>query len=349
MTILYGIPSEGMGHATRATVVIDYLLSLGHDVQIVSSDKVYQLLSSKYPGRVHQIRGFHFAWKQDQISISGTIKKNLKELPQQLQENLAQSLRMLKRFQFDLVISDFESFAWAFATFFKIPLWSIDNMQVIARTQLDIPIPVAEKKNFRLSRQVVRLKVPGAHRYFISSFFFPPIQKSKTVYIPPIIRESLLKTKVKTGNHVLMYQSSMKKNDLLQVLKQCPKQTFIIYGLNIEEEYENCQFRKFSEAGFIHDLTTAKAVMANGGYSFLSEAIYLHKPVYSVPIPNQFEQFVNASYIDQLGYGMKADQFEINHVTRFLKQIPLYRNNLKSYQQDGNQLLYQHLDQYLKK
>ena len=46
MRILYGLCGEGMGHATRSKVVIDHLLSRGHDVLCAASDQALRVLSS---------------------------------------------------------------------------------------------------------------------------------------------------------------------------------------------------------------------------------------------------------------------------------------------------------------
>ena len=38
-----------------------------------------------------------------------------------------------------------------------------------------------------------------------------------------------------------------------------------------------------------------------------SEALYLGKPVFSLPVAWQFEQWLNARYLDDLGYGVMCD------------------------------------------
>ena len=63
MNILYGVPGEGLGHATRSKVVIGHLLAQGHQVCVVSSSRAYTMLAAAFPGRVHEIRGFHLAYK----------------------------------------------------------------------------------------------------------------------------------------------------------------------------------------------------------------------------------------------------------------------------------------------
>ena len=65
----------------------------------------------------------------------------------------------------------------------------------------------------------------------------------------------------------------------------------------------NLEFRPRSNEGFVEALRTARGVVAGGGFSLLSEAVYLGKPVLSIPLRGQFEQLMNARYLERLGYG----------------------------------------------
>ena len=81
MKILYGVPGEGMGHATRSKEVVAFLLAQNHDVQIVSSHKAFTFLHKHFPERVHEIKGLHFGFKDGKISKWETFKLNLKKSP----------------------------------------------------------------------------------------------------------------------------------------------------------------------------------------------------------------------------------------------------------------------------
>ncbi len=288
MNILYGVPGEGMGHATRSKVIIDYLLQ-EHNVQVVSSSRAFQFLNQSFPNRVHEIQGMHFAYKNEQVSKMGTLMLNVKNGPKNLFKNFTEYLHIKKSFKPDLVISDFESFSFLYAKQNDLPYISIDNMQVIDRCILDIKIPKEEKKNFALSKSIVKMKVPHANCYLITSFFEVEIKKEHTILVQPIVRDAIIEANPERGNHVLMYQTSSKLGTVTQVLHQIPEITFIVYGFNKELVDKNIIFKSFSESGFVNDLASAKAVIANGGFSFISEAIYLKKPIYSFPLKNQFE------------------------------------------------------------
>lgn len=346
MKILYGLPSEGMGHATRSKVIIQYLLQQ-HDVQIVTSDKAYTFLAVHFPNRVHQIDGFHLAYRQAEISVGKTLLWNLTNAPKSLINNTKQYFQSIKDFNPDLVISDFESFTYFYAKLHRKPLISIDNMQVIDRSKLQIDIPNEERLNYKLAKNIIKAKVVRANHYLITTFFHPPIQKKYTTYIPPIIRDEIVGAIISIQNHIVIYQSSTPQKILLPILHHFSKEEFIVYGFNQTKQIKNVTLKAFSEQEFSNDFTSAKAVMANGGFSFLSEAVYLHKPIFTVPIPNQFEQFVNSSYVQKLGYGMQATSFNVESINIFFNDLASFQIKLNTYQQEGNQIAFIKLNEIL--
>ncbi len=343
---MYGVPGEGMGHATRSKVVIDFLLQ-NHNVEVVSSSRAYQFLNKNFPNRVHEIQGMHFAFKASEVSKTGTFLLNLKNAPKLLFQNFSEYLHLKKDFKVDLVISDFETFTTLFAKRHDLPLISIDNMQVINRCKLDIEIPNNEKKNHTISKSIIKMKVPKADHYFITSFFDAVVDKENTTIVPPIVRKAIIDAKTQNGEHILMYQTSSKQNDVAKILHQIPNQIFYVYGFNKDAIDKNVVFKKFSEEGFVADLASAKAVIANGGFSFISEAVYLKKPIFSFPLKNQFEQFVNAAYIDKMGFGRHFDDFNADNLKAFLFDLSSFSNNLKSYNQTGNEVLLELLNEKL--
>ncbi|MES2133581.1 MAG: MJ1255/VC2487 family glycosyltransferase [Bacteroidota bacterium] len=344
MNILYGVPGEGMGHATRSKVVIDHLLKMHHHVCILSSGRAFQFLDKTFPGKVIEIKGFHFAYKNAEVSKTATFLSNLKSAGKNLIYNTGKKLLIEKNFSPDVVISDFESFSFFFAKEHRLPIISIDNMQVMDRCSLDIAIHKEEKNNYLLAKNIVKAKVPGCDHYFISSFFEAEIKKKNTVIVPPIVRDIIQKANVSKEKHIVMYQTSSSLKTVKEVLQQLPQETFYVYGMNQDVTEGNVIFKPFSEADFINDLASAKAVIANGGFSFISEAVYLKKPVYSFPIHNQFEQWMNAAYIDKLGYGRHFNDLSADQLKAFIYDLPSFEKKLSSYSQNGNEVLFKALD-----
>ena len=324
MNILYGVPGEGMGHATRSKVVIDYLLQQNHSVKVVSSARAFQFLDAAFPGKVIEIKGFHFAYKNSEVSKRATFMLNLKSAGKNLIYNFEKKLFIENTFTPDIVISDFESFAFFFAKLHKLPIISIDNMQIMDRCELSIPIGKEEKINYKLAKQIVKAKVPSCKHYFISSFFDAPIKKANTTIVPPIIRQGIIDTKTTRGQHILMYQTSSSAEAVQETLSKLPDELFFVYGMNKEYTDGNVIYKIFSEKGFIDDLASSKAVIANGGFSFISEAIYLKKPIYSFPIHNQFEQYMNAAYIEKKRYGSHFNLLAADNLKAFLYELYVF-------------------------
>jgi UDP:flavonoid glycosyltransferase YjiC (YdhE family) len=58
-------------------------------------------------------------------------------------------------------------------------------------------------------------------------------------------------------------------------------------------------------------LLGADALVINGGYSAVSEAFLLRKPVFVVPVPGHAEQFVNTCLVRDLGLGSVATESDV--------------------------------------
>lgn len=348
MNILYGVPGEGMGHATRSKVIITYLLSLNHNVQVVSSERAFKFLSESFPGRVHEIKGFHLQFKNAQVSKRKTFSNTLKTSPTNLIKNVRAYRLLSSNFSPDLVISDFESFAYYFAKLHKTPIISIDNMQVINRCKLDVTIPSGEKENYYIGKNIVKAKLPGCDHYFITAFFEATVRKDNTTMVQPIIRNEILKAKTSQQQHIVVYQSSSSQGNLVEILKRIPSQTFFVYGFNKTEQHGNVQLKSFSEKGFIDDLASAKAVITNGGFSLISEAVYLHKPICSIPIKNQFEQLLNGLHVEKMQYGRCFPEFSADSIKSFLFDLDTFSVALGNYKQNGNEELFKNLTSTIK-
>ena len=111
----------------------------------------------------------------------------------------------------------------------------------------------------------------------------------------------------------------------------------------------NLRFRPFSEPAFIEDLATCRGVIAGGGFTLMGEAVFLHKPMLAVPLAGQFEQFLNARYLEREGFGMFAENFEDPATVRaFLDRTATLTRNLARYQQKDNRAILDAIDEFLR-
>lgn len=350
MRILYGVVGEGMGHAMRSRVVLEHLFSRGHQVEIMASSRAADFLRRHFGERawVHRIHGMHIDYRDNRVRRGSTLWTNLLQGSLALPRQLAAYFELLAEFHPDLVISDFDSFTYLYARLSRLPIVSIDNMQVINRCTLDEDAIAEQKGEFLLTRAFVKGKLPFCEHYYVSSFFAAPVRKPRTTLVPPILRPEILAKTPTRGDHWLIYQTAEGYDALLDTLRALGVECRIYgmrRGLTEEVVDGNLRFRPFSEQGFIDDLASARAVVAGGGFTLLGEAVYLRKPVLAVPVGGQFEQFLNARYIQKLGYGRCADNLDDPATLRgFEAALSACEDNLASYAQDGNQLLFDALD-----
>ncbi len=350
MRILYGVVGEGMGHATRSRVLLEHLVQK-HEVHIVVSGRAKDYLAKRFDN-VHGIWGLTIAYQGNSVKNLQTAFQNLKCAITGWPQNIRQYFDLVDKFEPDVVISDFESFSYLFGRNHFLPVISVDNMQIINRCRHDPDVLGSYEDAFELTRAIVKAKVPGCFHYLITTFFEPPVRKERTTLVPSILRPEILSAKSEEGEHLLVYQTSTSNAALPELLKATGLPCRI-YGLrrDITEDVRdgNLLYRPFSERGFIDDLRTARGVLAGGGYTLMSEAVYLRKPMLSVPVEGQFEQTLNALYLEKLGYGMHAPTLTPERVGSFLERVPDARRALAGYTQEGNTRILSALEAQLEK
>jgi uncharacterized protein (TIGR00661 family) len=355
MRILYGVVGEGMGHAIRSRVVLDHLFAQGHEVEIMASSRAADFLRRHFGERawVHRIHGMHIDYRDNRVRRGSTLLTNLLQGGLALPRQLAAYFELLAEFHPDLVISDFDSFTYLYARLSRLPVISIDNMQVINRCSLDEETIAAHKGEFLLTRAFVKSKLPFCEHYYVTSFFPAPVRKPRTTLVPPILRSDILATAPTRGDHWLIYQTAEGYDALLDSLRALGVECRIYgmrRGLGEEVVEGNLRFRPFSEGGFVDDLASARAVIAGGGFTLLGEAVYLRKPTLAVPVQGQFEQYLNAQYIQKLNYGRYAAHLDDPATIKdFQAALSSCEDSLASYHQDGNRTLFDALDARLAK
>jgi uncharacterized protein (TIGR00661 family) len=305
-------------------MVLDHLDRAGHEVTVVASQRAFPFLAKRFADRprmrFREIHGLHLNYENNALEVGKSILTNLGQAPVGLARNIATYLDLQKDGERpEVVISDFESWAFFYGLNHYLPVISIDNMQIINRCTH--PPAITEDPSFQLAKAAVKVKLPGAFHYLITTFFFPDVRKERTTLIPPILRPEILAAAREPGDHVLVYQTSAANELLLPMLRRLPGR-FKVYGMGKEGVDGNVELRPFSEAGFIDDLRTARAVLAGGGFSLMSEAVHLGVPMYAVPIAGQYEQELNARYLESLGYGTWSERFEEDRIVDFLAHLP---------------------------
>ena len=350
MKILYGVVGEGMGHAMRSRVILEHLVEQGHDVEIMASGRAVDFLAKRFEG-VNKIHGLHMIYEENRVRPAKTLWSNVVTGAVGVPQNIAAYFELITTFRPQAVISDFESWTYLYGKTHRLPTLSIDNMQIINRTKLPEEIIEGHQAEFQLTKTFIKSKLPWCDEYFITTFFRPPVRKERTTLFPPILRPEILSAKRRGGDHLLVYTTGEGNGGFVQALAKTGLECRI-YGMRrgiTEEQVEgNLRFQPFSEDKFIDDLASCKAVIAGGGFTLMGEAVYLRKPMLAVPLARQFEQVLNARYLELEGYGRQAASLDdAKTVHDFVAAVPACEAKLATYMQDGNVAIMTALDGWL--
>jgi uncharacterized protein (TIGR00661 family) len=348
--ILYGVVGEGMGHAIRSRVVIDHLARV-HDVQVVVSGRAHDYLKARERDRlgVKRIWGLSIVYEDNEVRSFRTVLANvagaaLGGWPR----NVRAWFDVVEAFRPDVVVSDFETWSYLFARTRNLPCISVDNIQIVNRCEHPHEVIAGHEKDFLVAKGIVKAKLPGCFHYLVTTFFRPPVAKPRTTLHPPVLRPEILAARPEPGEHVLVYQTSTSNPALPEILRRSGRECRM-YGLRrdlrADERDGSLLWRPFAEETFVEDLRTARAVVSGGSFTLMSECVYLHKPMLAVPVRKQFEQVLNARWLERLGYGAAAEEITADGLARFLERVPELERALGGYRQDGNRELLGKLDE----
>lgn len=335
MKILYGVNGEGMGHATRSEVVIESLIG-EHDVRIMASGAAYRYLSGFFEN-VSKVFGPSFAMENGEIrkwqSVTGVLAMARREIP----ESVSTWLDTVREWRPDVVVTDFEPLSGIYARWSQTPLVCVDNIHMIDRCRHDPEILEGAFEELQVARAVVRAMSAPAGDYVIPTLFHPEVIKGRTQLVRPILRQPVIDASPTRGEHLVVYSAG--GEELIEVLRSSPVPCHV-YGMRDGDAVGTTdgaiEYRPRSTDGFLEDLASSRGVITGGGFSLLGEAVYLGKPILSVPIKGQFEQLMNSRYIEREGYGHSARSVDRSVVDRFLASLDEPRESLEDYPREGN-------------
>ena len=343
--IFYSICGEGMGHAIRSSVILEHLTKK-YDVYIFSSDRAYKFLSEKFDN-VFEIGGFNTVYENNVVRTKKTFFKALKANPTNLKEGYNVLYKECRKIKPNIIISDFENYSSMLSKLMNIPLISLDNIHML--TQCEYDYPPHHRADMLTAKAVTKSYILRPKRHIITTFFYPPLKHpNMTALYPPVLREEIMKLKSESGDHVLVYQTAESSINLMEELKKLDYK-FIVYGFNKDEVDENLTYRSFNEEQIFEDMRTAKAIIVNGGFTMISEAIYLKKPIYSTPAHKNFEQILYGFYVQKLGFGEYHDDLDVKKIENFLSHLEDYQKNLDKVEPWDNTEILKDLDLSIEK
>jgi len=335
--ILYGVNGEGAGHSTRSREIILHLQRAGHTVLAASFDR--GLVNLGDICEVMEVHGFRFTYVNNQVRYNRTVARNLFHARQAVR-GIKALAGVIDEREIDVVLTDFEPLTCRAGRRRKLPVISIDNQHII--NHFTVALPKHYRRDATAAKLVTRMMTPHATQYLVTSFFDAPSKRKNSELVAPILRQQILDATPSADGAILVYVTSPAPQ-LIKVLGSV-RAEFIAYGFGREGREGNILYKKPGFATFFEDLVHAQAIIANAGFSLVTEALHLGKPYLAVPVRNQFEQILNAFWLGRTGYGAFWEELSKERVESFLFNLPQFREKLAEYPRTSNEKLFQRLD-----
>lgn len=336
--IVYALSGQGRGHTSRGMAIATELRQRGHEILFCGGGTAHDILAAKGE-RVVSVPALRQIMEANRVKYgrtlcyNGKIVLNMPSIVARLEERLIE-------FQPDLVITDFEAFSARAARRLNIPVVSFNHQQVV--TELDYNLPLRYWPAALLTSAAIRLIAPrNPEHVLLTSFFFASLKHpERTTLVPPIIRPAVQTLTPSHEEHVLVYYNHPDgARHVLDALRQVDA-SFIVYCEAPPENaaVPNVQFKQPCLDGFLNDLATSRAVICTAGFTLISEALFLGKPLLVTPNQGIFEQTLNALFLQREGLGKAVlnRSLSARDVKDFLKHRHDYRARLQNYTACGN-------------
>jgi uncharacterized protein (TIGR00661 family) len=293
MKILFGIQSTGNGHISRSTEIYN-LLKQHPGVErldvVISGGKAQMQLPFEVN---YQYKGFSFYYgKKGKISIFKSIgKANF--------FSFAYGLWQIPFKEYDLVISDFEPICLWGAKIAGVKSIGIGNMYSMTSKLF----PGSGSSN--TVKFVTKVMCPAKQK--IGMHF----QRFDDFVYYPVIRHEIRDCVPADKDFNLVYLTSYSDEELIKVFCQplFLSQKFVVYSKTATKPYVigNTIVKPINHKNFTEDIINCKGVITTGGFQTISEALYLGKKLFVIPIKKQFEQLANARVLAQMGVATAKD------------------------------------------
>ena len=337
--IIYALSGQGRGHTSRVMAISDELRNRGHNILYCCGGTAREVLEA-LGEPVLPVLPLRQVMEDNRIRFSKTLQRNreaiisLSEITERLADEFVS-------YQPDLLITDFEAFSPRAAKRIGLPMISFNHQQVV--TEAHYKLPPRYWPDAWMSSLAIKLITPSRPEHvLITSFFFPPLKNPEiTTFVLPIIRPGVQEITPGQDDHVLVYYNNTVGVDhVLNILKRV-NVSFIVYNFAPPEhleDYPNIVFKPPSLDGFLKDLANSRAVLCTAGFTLISEALYLGKPLLVVPNRGIFEQTLNAMYLRQSGLGdaVIGRPVSSGDIRRFMEHRADYETRLRDHEGCGN-------------
>jgi len=282
MKILYAFQGTGNGHIARAQEIIP-ILRKHASVDTLISGHQSQLTINSPVDFYH--KGISLLYnKTGGISYKKIITDN----------NFLEAIKTIRQIelkQYDLIINDYEPLTgWA------CKLRDLKMIELSHQASMSFKeTPKPARKDF-LGELILKYYVPSKHKIgFHFQNYHPQIKK-------PVIRRKIRNLNPDKKGFYVVYLPSFSDENISKVLKQIPVEWKVFSKYTkIHNKLNNVDIFPIDEVHFLECFENCEGILCSAGFEGPSEALFMDKKLFVIPIYNQYEQECNACALDKMG------------------------------------------------
>ena len=326
---LFIINGLGMGNSTRCHAIIEHLIERGVRIHVLTSGNGLVYFSGvKGIASLTPMESFFYSGKNGGVSGWRTFA-SLHSLCGRAASKKRQLNELLERLHIDVAVTDSEYITSPLRRR-KIPVIGLNNADVVVSQYLKCPHP---PRDIRSHFWFVEYTDYLFHRFFCDWVISPSavpgaVRHPRIRRVGLIVRQAMLNAipakpapqplPADMKRMVFLLSGSIFASKIALGDGRFPFAVDVIGrdGKNVG----NVTFRGrlMDNISFLQE---ADALVVNGGFSAISEAMALGKPTFVIPVPGHAEQYVNARVVAEMGYGYVVREDEVVGKIKQLCQV----------------------------
>ncbi len=311
MRALFLVNGLGLGNSTRCHAIIQRMIEQGAQVEVITSGNGKWYFDGRTDaGRVHANEAFYYASVNGKISIPRTLM-SVGDFARISRRNAAVVNTVLDTYKPDVVLND-SVYTIGPMKKRRIPIVALNNADVIHQSYRRF---TNKPPSIRMQFYAIEEMDYLFHRARVDMVLSPNLDDSlpepggNIRRIGPIVRRGYVSDNSRGPVKRVLIMLSGSRFGTPVALKDARFPFHIdVVGREAPKDMElppNVVFH-----GRLKDnvdvVRAADLMLVNGGFSAVSEAFALRKPMVVLPIPNHAEQWVNGRTIEKLGVGFMA-------------------------------------------
>jgi UDP:flavonoid glycosyltransferase YjiC (YdhE family) len=311
--VLFIVNGLGLGNSTRCHSVIQSLHERGAKISVATSGNGLWYFGDRPEfDKLIELQSLHYGDVNGKISIAKTIL-SVPQMVGVLKSNARILMQILKKDRPDVVVTDSE-YSFRPMKRLGIPIVALNNSDVVVQSFKKI----ATKPNtIRSQFYTVEYTDYLYHRTIPDRVLSPTLEPNLSGIngqfhrIAPIVRRECHARAYsdKPARVVIMLSGSVFGSPVRLSNKKFPFHIDVL-GRSAPSDYHDREgityHSKVKES--LEILASADLVIINGGFSAVSEAFVMKKPMLVIPVPRHAEQWINGETIRKLGVGTTTDE-----------------------------------------